>query len=133
MIADIDCGIAMIIAGIAKENKDEALRAIQEQIDDMQCGRISDEELSYARSAIRDSYRSIFDSPQSIEHLYMRFIVRGYMKTVDEIIADAERTTRADLMKIADRMQRDTVYFLAGGNNGTSDEACDDPESEDEK
>lgn len=133
MIADIDNGIAIIIAGIAKEKKDEALAAIQEEIDKMRTGSISDEELAYARSSIRDSYRSIFDSPQSIEQVYMRFIVRGYMKTVDEIIADAERTTREDLMKIAERMQCDTVYFLANSSNNSLAELEEDPETEDEE
>lgn len=132
MIADIDSGIAIIIAGIAKEKKEEALAAIQEEIDNMRRGNISDEELAYARSSIRDSYRSVFDSPQSIEHLYMRFIVRGYMKTVDEIIANAERTKREDLMRIAERMQRDTIFFLANNSDNASAED-EDSETEDDE
>ena len=59
-------GLLLVNSGIEQKNKQAALDAILEQLDELRAGKLTEEGLETARRSLRNGYREITDSPASI-------------------------------------------------------------------
>ena len=107
-------GILTVSAGIDFDKEELTRQEVARQLDAMQQGHITDEELTAAKEALLSSLRSTHDSPGSIEGYYATAALSGLKLTPDTYM-DAVRTVTKDQVAAASRtLQPHTTYFLKG-------------------
>ena len=107
-----------ISAGIEADKFDAAYDEIMTQLKCMQDGDFSDEEIFSARKYISTSLGSAKDSMAAIENFYMGQIMLGNNESIDQLIERVGEVSREEIIKAANLVQQDTVYFLKGvGSN----------------
>jgi len=105
-------GVLWVVAGIAVEKYEQALAIIREQVAAMADGRFTNQELENTRKGLINGVLSAQDSPGRIIGGRLVGIVNGRVRPVQETIAELERVTREDVVRVAARIRPDTAYFL---------------------
>ena len=102
----------IINCGIEISNYEKALKIIKEQIEDMKNGNFSDEDLLNCKKIIADSIKAIEDEQDtgiiysfSQELSERRLTPEEYIKRIDKI-------SKEDILKIANKVTINTIYFL---------------------
>lgn len=108
-------GLLMVVSGIEQKNKQKTLDAVLEQLEDLKQGHIDPSELENARLSLRNGYREITDSPAAIASWYLGRISTGRYDAPEDAITAMEQVTAEDVVKVANSIRLDTVYFLEGG------------------
>ena len=107
-------GTVLISCGLKSENRDLAEREIHRQIQCLARGDFRDEELDAAKKSLENTYRQIEDSPAGLESFYYGRALAGYGTSLKERRAAFERVTREDVVRVANTLTLDVVYFLEG-------------------
>lgn len=124
---DSALGLMVIGAGIEFEDFDPALAIIHQQVERMQQGEISDEEMDFTLSALTNEILAEHDSPgQIIAGELERLLLGGGLHGQDLIDA-LTKVTREDVVRVAQGVRLDTTYFL------TTDQKPDDQPSAPER
>ena len=110
-------GIMLINSGIEVSNFQKAYDEILVQMEDIKNGNISDMEMSAALLGTVNSINSTSDNPFVLDDYYLGKIISGKMITLDELVENLKKVTKDDIMKVAEKIQLDTVYFLKGCEN----------------
>ena len=120
-------GLMLVSSGISFENFDRAKAEILAQLEAVKNGDITDEELLWAKRSVASDLRATLDSQGELEGYWLGQAVDGLEFGPAELAELVEDVTKEDVIKIADSVELDLVYFLRGG-----DEAEDEEETEDE-
>lgn len=104
--------LLMIDCGVQQQNLDVAYDAILEQVEALKKGDFTEEEMEQARLAMINSYRSVSDSPSSIESWYLGQLLSSRMFTPAQEIENLMAVTKEQVIEAANRLQLDTVYRL---------------------
>lgn len=107
-------GLMFINSGIEVKNFDRAYDEIMVQMEDIKNGNISDVEMSAAVLGTVNSINSMSDNTFILDDFYLGKIISGKMVEFDEIIESIRKVTKEDVMRVAHKIQLDTVYFLKG-------------------
>jgi predicted Zn-dependent peptidase len=105
-------GILAIRSGIEIENYEKASHIIQQQLEAMRQGEISDLELSQTEAMIANQLHEIQDSAFEMISFDYNGVLSGVERTVPELIASIAKVDREDLIEVAQKVQLDTIYFL---------------------
>ncbi len=114
--------LLLIDCGVERQKLNQALNAVKEQVAAIKGGGFSEEETEKARLSLINSYRSVSDSPSSLEGWYLGRLLSGISLTPAEEIARLEAVTRDEIIEAAGRMRLDTVYCLEGQDSGPESE-----------
>ena len=106
--------IIMIGTGIEFEKYTAAKDEIFAQLEEIKNGNISQNEILQARESIKNSYRSLYDSPLSLEDFYLNQLVCGDERDIDTLISQMLTVSADDIAAVAKKVVTDTVYFLKG-------------------
>lgn len=118
-------GSVRVNAGISSENREITERAILEEFKNIQNGKISKRELACAKNAVANSYREIYDCPADIASFYLNRKIFGVNVTIDECQEKFSKISADDVVRVANKIKLDSVYFLrASGapSDGTEEE-----------
>lgn len=115
--ADPMKGILVIQSGIEIDQYERALAIIEEQVDAMARGDISDEEMLYTKRGLIDRLRSSQDNPGAIIGTALAERLAGRRYTIDERLRGIEGVTKEDVVRMASRVKLDTVYFLTNADD----------------
>lgn len=107
-------GIMLINSGIEVSNFQKAYDEILVQMEDIKKGNISDVEMSAAVLGTVNSIISTSDNPFILDDYYLGKIIADKMITLEELVENVKKVTKEDVMKVAEKVQLDTVYFLKG-------------------
>lgn len=110
-------GIMFINSGIEVSNFQKAYDEILVQMEDIKKGNISDMEMSAALLGTVNSINSTSDNPFILDDYYLGKIIADKMVTLEELVESIKKVTKEDVMKVAEKIQLDTVYFLKGCEN----------------
>ena len=119
-------GTVRVSAGISPKNREIAQKAILKEFDNVKKGKISKKELVSAKKAIENSYREIYDNPSDILGFYLVRRALGIDVTVDECRQRFSELTVDDVVRVADKIKLDSVYFLCGDAEGDGEEEYDE-------
>jgi len=108
-------GILTIQSGIEIANFERASAIIREQLDAMARGEISELELSQTRAMITGQLRELRDSAPEMIAFHFNGVLSGRSRDADELIRQIEAVTRDDIVRVAERVKLDTIYFLRDG------------------
>lgn len=119
---DIHKGIMIVSSGIEFDKFDEAKAEILAQLDEIKKGNITDSELQSAKSGIASILRSEMDSQGELEGFYLSQTLMGLDYGPMELAQLVEDVTKEDVIKVAESVECDLVYFLKGGGEAEDTE-----------
>jgi predicted Zn-dependent peptidase len=105
-------GVLFVSAGIDPAKYEPAVRVIREQIEALQQGDLSAEEMDKTRASLINRVRSREDSPSSKVAWFHELNTFGRRLTAAESIARYEGVSKDDAVAAARRIKLDTIYFL---------------------
>jgi len=105
-------GLMIISSGIEFDDKEKAIEIINEQLDDIRKGKISDYEFDSTIKSLVNSFKEAADNPSMIISLYLDSIINGVQRTTEDIIENLSKVTKTDVINIAEKIYLDTIFFL---------------------
>lgn len=122
---DAHKGVIFALAGINAADREKAEAEMLRQLDDIKAGKITKAELEAAKRSLLNNYRSVADSPSSIESFYMSRGEWGICISPEESMKKIAKVSLKDVLRVAERVKLDTVYFLEGNGKEETDEDND--------
>lgn len=102
----------IIRTGIELQNYDKALKIIEEQIDNMRKGKITDKEIEDGRELVVSSLRTIPESQDdTITYTYDQELFEENL-SLDEYIKKLEAVTKGDIIDVAKDIEVKIIYYL---------------------
>jgi predicted Zn-dependent peptidase len=111
-------GVMAIAAGIDGGDYEKARGIIEEQVEAMASGQISELELENTRRGLVNHLRSVEDSPYQMINFHLDGAIGGRDYTIAELIQDMEAVTPEEIIAAAGKIRPDTVYLLRGRQGG---------------
>lgn len=106
--------LLLIDSGIESGNRQKVVDEVFRQIQALQDGDFTDEEITNTKLLMNTSILSTGDSPSRVENWYMSQIMQGKNDTPDEDMAKIGAVTREQIVAAARQITPDTIYFLTG-------------------
>ncbi len=107
-------GILIVNAGIDSDAYHQAMKLIEEQLDDLRSGNITDEEIHVAKIMLQNSLRKTNDEAGSMMALAYNRDITGKKETSDEYIEKLLQVTKEQIVEVAKNIKMDTIFFLTG-------------------
>ncbi|WP_051321851.1 EF-P 5-aminopentanol modification-associated protein YfmF [Alicyclobacillus contaminans] len=105
-------GLAVVQTGIETANRDKAYDIIRAQVDALQAGQVTDDELEFTRRGLTNQYRQVLDQPASLAEIHFSATLAGVERDVERLIQQIGEVDKAAVVDAASRFSLDTVYFL---------------------
>lgn len=107
-------GLMIVMSGIDHKNYDQAVSIIKEQLQAVQTGEFTEEELQQTKAVIKNQLLETVDTARGVVELLYHNVVSGATITLDEWLLKMEETTKAEIIEVAQKIELDTIYFLTG-------------------
>ncbi|PGZ96866.1 peptidase M16 [Bacillus pseudomycoides] len=107
-------GLLFVMSGIEGKNYEKAVTIIKEQMTAMQNGDFTDEEIVQTKSVIKNQILETIDTPRGLVELLYHEVIANYERPVGEWLTGVEQVTKDAIVKVANNIQLDTIYFLHG-------------------
>ncbi len=107
-------GVIYVDSGVEHSNAKKAEDEILNQLENIQNGNITDDELENARLAIINSWRGVSDGARSIADWYFQRNYSNGSESPEDFIEMLKKVTKADVIDAAKSLKLDTVYILTG-------------------
>ena len=101
-----------IRAGIEIKNYEKALNIIKEQLEDMKNGKFTDEDIANAKKYMIAGIKTLQDEQDSEITYYIGQEISGKLLSFDEYTNKINWVSREDVIKIANSININTIYFL---------------------
>lgn len=108
-------GIMTVECGVEPENLKKAEEAILQQLQTLQQGDFTEEELRFAKLSLQNMCRTVEDYGGGLENFYMSQIQYDTMRTPRQEEQAIWQVTAEQVQQAAQRVKLDTVYTLMGG------------------
>ncbi len=105
-------GTLMIQSGIEVSNYEQAVRIIQEQLDALAAGQISELELSQTKAMMINQLREVNDSAGEMIAFDFASNLIGITRTIPGMIESINAVTIPAIQSVAQQVKLDTIYFL---------------------
>ncbi len=111
--------IIIIYAGIQKENYEKAKLVIENEINKIKDGKISDEEFEASKKSIISDLKEWNDSKIALSKMFISnlFSLKNDSLTLEQMVDKFEKVTKQDIIDIASKITIEKIYFLGGENN----------------
>ncbi len=107
-------GLVLVSCGIEANKAELVEKLVLEQIQDLQNGNISDEEIAITKKMFENSLRKSQDDAGSMIALrYNRDIVQK-QESIDEYLTKLMKVTKEEIIECAKLLQLDTTFLLKG-------------------
>ena len=107
-------GLVYVVSGIEPANEKKAIDVINEQLQAMQNGEISDMELTQTKAMLTNQLKEALDSARGQIEIYDQYKDLNEAFTVDTWAARWQDVTKEDVQKMAQQVNQEAVYFLSG-------------------
>lgn len=107
-------GLLYVQAGVEFANFEKALQIIEEQLEEMKQGHITEQEMEFTISGYVNSYKTSLDQPTTLADIHLNGLIGGKVRTTEEMIELLQKVTVEDVVRVAQSVTLDTVYMLRG-------------------
>ncbi|KEK25685.1 EF-P 5-aminopentanol modification-associated protein YfmF [Bacillus gaemokensis] len=107
-------GLLFVMSGIEAKNYEKAVEIIKEQMKAMQNGDFSEEEIHQTKSVIQNQILEAIDTPRGFVEMLYHGVIAERKRPVEEWLTGIERVTKEEIVKVANNIELDTIYFLHG-------------------
>ena len=101
-----------IRAGIEIDNYDKALKIIKQQLQDMQNGNFSDDDIKQAKRTLEATINNIPEEQDIEISYYFGHELSGNKTTIEEYKNKIENVSKENIVTIANSININTIYFL---------------------
>ena len=101
-----------IKCGIEIKNYEKAMKIIRKQLDDMKNGNFTNEDIENAKKGIISTIKSIDDEQDTEITYFLGQELTNNKISLEEYIGKIEKVTKEDIVKIANSISINTIYFL---------------------
>ena len=101
-----------IKSGIEIKNYEKALSKIKEQLEDMKNGNFTDEDMDNSKKTIISTIKSIDDEQDTEITYFLGQELTDNKTTLEEYMKAVENVTKEDVVKMANKVNINTIYFL---------------------
>ncbi|EPR08246.1 EF-P 5-aminopentanol modification-associated protein YfmF [Ruminiclostridium papyrosolvens] len=113
-------GLMVIASGIDVNNKDTAQEIIMKQLEEIRSGNITEYEFEATLKSLKTGIMSLKDSQLYVVDFYLSQLINGTHDTMETLVEKINKVTVDDIIKVADKLQLDTVYFLTSKSHENS-------------
>lgn len=107
--------VMLVNAGIDNDKYDQAVCLVNQQLEDMQAGNISDEEIKLAKIMLTNMYIRTKDDPSSIIAMkYNHSLINQPDK--DDYVEKINEITKEEIINVSKEVKLDTIFYLTGRN-----------------
>ncbi|WOV85339.1 pitrilysin family protein [Sporosarcina jeotgali] len=107
-------GLLYIMSGIDAEQEEKTASLIDQQVEALRNGDISDLEIQQTLALLSNSIRSSFDSAKGQIEIYDQYKLLDENFTSDKLIEKWERVTKEDIQEMAALLTKEITYLLSG-------------------
>ncbi|REB09814.1 insulinase family protein [Sporosarcina sp. BI001-red] len=107
-------GLLYIMSGIDAEQEEKTAALINQQIEALRNGDISDLEIRQTLALLSNSIRSSFDSAKGQIEIYDQYKLLDENFSADKLIRNWERVTKEDIQEMATLLTKEITYLLSG-------------------
>jgi predicted Zn-dependent peptidase len=111
-------GLMMVMSGIDLKNYDQAVGIIHEQMDAMKKGDFTDQELEQTKAVINNQMLETIDTARGLVEVLYHNIVANVDIPLEQYLAQVQKTTKEEIIEVAQKTELDTIYFLTGMEAG---------------
>jgi predicted Zn-dependent peptidase len=104
--------LMLIGSGIEFDNYEKAVTLIEKEINEMNQGNFSDEDINSAKNSIITSIRGMTDSPYMLGDFYYSQAISGSEDTLETMIEKIRKVNKEQIIEAGKNIQLDTIYFL---------------------
>lgn len=101
-----------IKCGIEIKNYEKAINIIRKQLEDMKNGMFSDKDIENAKKGIISGIKGINDEQDTEITYYFGQELTDAKTSLEEYIEKIQKVTKQDIVKIANSVSANTIYFL---------------------
>ena len=112
--------VLSVFAGINGESKDDVVKATKEELENMQNGKITDDEFNNAIISRRSMLNSFLDENTSILYSDVSKILTNN-DDIDERIKNLETVTKDEIVEFSKKINLNIIYMLEGTNKNAED------------
>lgn len=105
-------GICTIQSGIEMQNYDRAVAIIEEQLEAMKRGELTELELSQTKAMLTNQLREMQDSAFEMTAYHFNSVFSGIERPVEQLLAEVNAVTSEQIVSVAQHVELDTIYFL---------------------
>ncbi len=107
-------GFLMMLAGIDQKNYDKTVQIMNEQLDEVKNGHISDLEMDQTKALLKNQLQESADTARGMVEVLYNNIAAGVDRPIDKWIEEIDTVTKEEVSAVAKTVVVDTVYFLSG-------------------
>jgi predicted Zn-dependent peptidase len=111
-------GLMMVMSGIDLKNYDQAIGIINEQMEAMKKGDFTDQELEQTKAVIRNQILETIDTSRGLTEILYHNVVAHTHIALNTWLTEMEKTTKEEIVAVANKIDLDTIYFLTGTEAG---------------
>ncbi|WP_144376799.1 EF-P 5-aminopentanol modification-associated protein YfmF [Paenibacillus sp. FSL A5-0031] len=105
-------GLCTIQSGIEFANYERAVAIIKEQLESMRQGNLSELEMNQTKAMISNHLRELQDSAYEMIAYDFNGVLTGKDRSAEQLLEQVQAVTAEDIVKVAEQVQLDTIYFL---------------------
>ncbi|MFD2116766.1 EF-P 5-aminopentanol modification-associated protein YfmF [Paenibacillus yanchengensis] len=105
-------GICTIQSGIEIAHYEQAVAIIEEQLEAMRAGALTDLEMEQTKAMLINQLREMQDSAFETIGYHFNQVFSGTKRSVEQLLQQVKDITKEDIVTVAEHVQLDTIYFL---------------------
>lgn len=111
--------IIIIYAGIQKENYEKAKKVLENEINLIKEGKVTDEEFNASKQSIISSLKEWNDSKIALSKMFISnmFATKSNTLELEDMINNMNKVTKQDVIDIAKNITIEKIFFLGGDIN----------------
>ena len=107
-------GVILVSSGVEFDKYETARNEILAQLEAIRRGEIEEWELEGARRILIGGYRSTLDEQGRLEEFWTGQAAAQLDTDIETMVEQLEAVTREQIVDVAQKLELDTIYFLAG-------------------
>jgi predicted Zn-dependent peptidase len=107
-------GLLLVMSGIDHKNYDKAVSIIKAQLEAIQNGDFTEEELSQTKAVIKNQLLETIDVARGLVEVLYHNVIVGKNITLEEWFQKTDMVTKEEIVDVSKNIQLDTIYFLTG-------------------
>jgi len=111
-------GLLLVFSGIDPSDYTQARDIIEKQMEAMKEGDFSEEEVQETKDLVVNQFLETLDNQQGVIEVLYHQVISGSNRTPDELIEEVKKVSKEDVLRVAKKVQLDTVYFLTKQEGG---------------
>jgi predicted Zn-dependent peptidase len=109
-------GLMFIQSGILPDKFELAVKIIKEQVEQIQQGSFTDDEIGYTKKAMIDRLQSLRDTPSAFISYTLEQSINNRHDSLETIEKKINAVSNKDIIRISEKIKLDTIYFLSAKN-----------------